>query len=112
MRTDLYKAIPGDATDSEGLTALLERYLLWMETHHYAQGTIAIRRVTLSKFNHSVYDVQFAPNLPPVCRRPSCEPFIFPRKMDRYLFKSGPHVTDRPCRPGVWPAFAPGRSQE
>ena len=34
MRTDLYKAIPGDATDPEGLTALLERYLLWMETHH------------------------------------------------------------------------------
>ena len=50
MRTDLYKAIPGDATDPEGLTALLERYLLWMETHHYAQGTVAIRRVTLSKF--------------------------------------------------------------
>ena len=28
----------------------LEQYLLWMETHHYAQGTVAIRRITLSKF--------------------------------------------------------------
>lgn len=50
MRTHFRNPIPGDATDPESLTALLEHYLLWMETHHYAQGTVAIRRITLSKF--------------------------------------------------------------
>ena len=50
------KPIPGDATDPESLTALLEQYLLWMETHHYAQGTVAIRRITLSKFLRWCHD--------------------------------------------------------
>ena len=50
MRRHFRNPIPGDATDPESLTAFLEQYLLWMETHHYAQGTVAIRRITLSKF--------------------------------------------------------------
>ena len=50
MHRQFRNPIPGDATDPESLTALLEQYLLWMETHHYAQGTAAIRRITLSKF--------------------------------------------------------------
>ena len=48
MRRSFRKPIPGDATDPDSLTALLERYLLWMETHHFAEGTVAIRRLTLS----------------------------------------------------------------
>jgi len=28
--------LPGDPADPESLRALLERYLLWMATHHYA----------------------------------------------------------------------------
>jgi len=50
MHGQFRNPIPGDATDPESLTALLEQYLLWMETHHYAQGTVAIRRITLAKF--------------------------------------------------------------
>ncbi len=50
MHTYPIKPIPGDPTDPAGLTALLHRYLIWMETHHYAQATAMIRRVTLSKF--------------------------------------------------------------
>ena len=37
MHRQFRNPIPGDATDPESLTALLEQYLLWMETHHYAQ---------------------------------------------------------------------------
>ena len=37
-------------SDPQGLTALVDRYLLWMETHHYAPGTVKVRRVTLSHF--------------------------------------------------------------
>jgi len=50
MRRYFRKPIPGDATDPQSLTALLERYLLWMETHHYASETVSIRRLTLGKF--------------------------------------------------------------
>ncbi len=50
MRRYFRKPIPGDASDPASLTALLQRYLLWMETHHFAEGTVAIRRLTLSKF--------------------------------------------------------------
>jgi len=50
MRTFTCRPLPGDASDPQGLTALLDRYLLWMETHHYAPGTVAVRRVTLSHF--------------------------------------------------------------
>jgi len=50
MRTFVCKPLPGDASDPQGLTALLDRYLLWLETHHYAPGTVAVRRVTLSHF--------------------------------------------------------------
>ena len=44
------KPIPGDASDPESLRVLLERYLLWMATHHYAQGTVRVRRIMLSNF--------------------------------------------------------------
>ena len=50
MRRYFRKPIPGDASDPDSLTALLERYLLWMETHHFAEGTVVVRRLTLSKF--------------------------------------------------------------
>ncbi len=45
MHTYPCKPIPGDPTDPAGLTALLHRYLIWMETHHYAKAT-AIRILT------------------------------------------------------------------
>jgi integrase/recombinase XerD len=50
MRKHTCRPLPGDASDPQGLTALLDRFLLWMETHHYASGTVAVRRVTLSHF--------------------------------------------------------------
>ena len=50
MRKFVCKPLPGDASDPQGLTALLDRYLLWLETHHYASGTVKVRRVTLSQF--------------------------------------------------------------
>jgi len=50
MRRYTRRPLPGDPTDPAGLTGLLERYLLWMATHHYAQGTVLVRRVTLGKF--------------------------------------------------------------
>jgi len=43
-------AIPGDPHDPEGLTALLHRYLVWLETHHFAEQTVTIRRRQLSRF--------------------------------------------------------------
>ena len=42
--------IPGDPSDPEGLACLLERYLLWMATHHYAAGTVDLRRGIASRF--------------------------------------------------------------
>ena len=50
MRKFVCKPLPGDASDPQGLTALVDRYLLWMETHHYAPGTVKVRRVTLAHF--------------------------------------------------------------
>ena len=50
MRRYPRNPLPGDPTDPESLRALLERYLLWMATHHYAQGTVLVRRVTLANF--------------------------------------------------------------
>ncbi|MEK7751566.1 MAG: tyrosine-type recombinase/integrase [Acidobacteriota bacterium] len=50
MRKFVCQPLPGDASDPQGLTALLDRYLLWLETHHYAPGTVKVRRVTLSHF--------------------------------------------------------------
>ena len=44
------KLIPGDASDPASLTALLYRYLVWLETHHFAQNTVNIRRLQLSRF--------------------------------------------------------------
>ena len=44
------KLIPGDASDPAGLTALLYRYLVWLETHHFAENTVNIRRLQLSRF--------------------------------------------------------------
>ena len=35
---------------SASLTALLERYLIWMETHHFAADTVQVRRLQLSRF--------------------------------------------------------------
>jgi len=50
MRSYCPNPIPGDTADPQSLAGLLARYLLWMETHHYAKGTVSIRRITLSKF--------------------------------------------------------------
>ena len=50
MRKYVCRPLPGDASDPLGLTALLDRYLLWLETHHYASATVAIRRICLSQF--------------------------------------------------------------
>ena len=50
MRKYICQPLPGDARDPQGLTALVERYLLWMETHHYAAGTVKVRRVNLAHF--------------------------------------------------------------
>ena len=44
------KLIPGDASDPAGLTALLQRYLTWLEVHHFAENTVNIRRLQLSRF--------------------------------------------------------------
>ena len=44
------KPIPGDGTDPHGLPALLQRYLVWIETHHFAKNTVVIRRLHLSRF--------------------------------------------------------------
>ena len=50
MRRYPCKPIPGDASDPHGLTALLQRYLTWIETHHFAANTVSIRRLHLSRF--------------------------------------------------------------
>ena len=50
MRKFVCQPLPGDPSDPQGLTALLDRYLLWLETHHYASATVAVRRVCLSQF--------------------------------------------------------------
>ena len=50
MRTFTRKRLPGDPTDPESLTAMLERYLLWLETHHFAALTVYVRRVTQARF--------------------------------------------------------------
>ena len=42
--------LPGDPSDPQSLTALLHRYLIWMETHHFAAQTVQIRRRQLSRF--------------------------------------------------------------
>ncbi len=44
------QTIPGDATDPAGLTALLHRYLTWLEVHHFAENTVNCRRLQLSRF--------------------------------------------------------------
>jgi integrase/recombinase XerD len=43
-------SLPGDPSDPRGLSVLLERYLIWMETHHFAANTVKIRRLQLSRF--------------------------------------------------------------
>ena len=50
MRKFPTKPIPGDAADPQSLTAMLARYLLWMEVHHYSIDTVSVRRLTLSLF--------------------------------------------------------------
>jgi integrase/recombinase XerD len=37
-------------TIRNGLTALLMRYLIWLETHHFAANTAQVRRLQLSRF--------------------------------------------------------------
>ena len=37
MRTHRRKPIPGDPSDPHGLTALLQRYLTWIESHDIAR---------------------------------------------------------------------------
>ena len=44
------RPIPGDPNDPQGLTALLHRYLIWMETHNFAANTASVRRQQLSRF--------------------------------------------------------------
>ncbi len=44
------KRIPGDARDPAGLTALLHRHLIWLETHNFAKNTVNVRRLQLSRF--------------------------------------------------------------
>jgi len=48
--------MPGDPTDPDGLSVLLDRHLLWMETHHYAWGTVILRRQTLTRFIRWCHD--------------------------------------------------------
>ncbi|MFO7904567.1 MAG: phage integrase N-terminal SAM-like domain-containing protein [Pirellulaceae bacterium] len=48
--------MPGDPTDPDGLSVLLDRHLLWMETHHYAWGTVTLRRQTLTRFIRWCHD--------------------------------------------------------
>jgi len=43
-------SIPGGASDPADLAALLHRYLVWLETHHYAANTVKVRRLQLSRF--------------------------------------------------------------
>ena len=50
MPRPVRQPIPGDPRDPQGLTALLRRYLIWMETHHFAAGTVRVRRLQLSRF--------------------------------------------------------------
>ena len=50
MRTYLRNPIPGDASEPLGLTELLQRYLIWIETHNFAANTVCIRRLQLSRF--------------------------------------------------------------
>lgn len=44
------RPIPGDPSNPLGLTALLHRYLIWMETHNFAANTAIVRRQQLSRF--------------------------------------------------------------
>jgi len=46
----LPNSIPGEPRDPDGLTALLLRYLTWLETHHFAAGTVNVRRLQLTRF--------------------------------------------------------------
>jgi len=50
MRTHQRQPIPGDTSDPQSLATMLHRYLVWMETHHYAADTVYVRRTTLSMF--------------------------------------------------------------
>ena len=50
MPRPVRQPIPGDPQDPQGLTALLMRYLIWMETHHFAADTVQVRRLQLSRF--------------------------------------------------------------
>jgi integrase/recombinase XerD len=42
--------LPADPGDPDSLAGLLHRYLIWMETHHFAAQTVQIRRLQLSRF--------------------------------------------------------------
>ena len=50
MPRPVRQPIPGDPHDPQGLTALLMRYLIWLETHHFARNTAQVRRLQLSRF--------------------------------------------------------------
>jgi integrase/recombinase XerD len=50
MSRPVSQPIPGDPQDPEGLSVLLHRYLVWLETHHFALNTARIRRRQLSRF--------------------------------------------------------------
>jgi integrase/recombinase XerD len=44
------RPIPGDPDDPDGLHVLLWRHLIWLETHHFAERTVNVRRLQLSRF--------------------------------------------------------------
>ena len=50
MRPSQRQPIPGDTTDPQSLATMLNRYLVWMETHHFAAETVYVRRTTPSMF--------------------------------------------------------------
>jgi integrase/recombinase XerD len=50
MRRFECQPVPGDTSDPRSLATMLHRYLVWMETHHYAAETVYVRRTTLSMF--------------------------------------------------------------
>jgi hypothetical protein len=50
MARPVRQPIPGDPHDPHGLTARLMRYLIWMETHHFAANTAQVRRLQLREW--------------------------------------------------------------
>ena len=47
---DLNPSSPTARAADLDLTRLMDRYLLWIETHHFAHSTVQVRRLTLTFF--------------------------------------------------------------